>query len=89
VIFKYCGAEVFMHAKVNSPYLRDFKILKRGSGNIRSKIAIWGKNNRSLTAPITNRSMKKRAEDYRSKRLGHIARKVKLQEAKDPLLSKK
>jgi len=58
-----------MYVKLNSPYLRDIKILKKGSGNIRSKIALWGKSmTRSmLNSPILNRKMKKRADDLKKK----------------------
>lgn len=65
VIFRYCGVEVFMSVKQNSPYLRDFKILKRGSGGVRNKQAIWkhSLSKAQLLTPIVKGVMQRRKED--------------------------
>ena len=65
IMFRFCGVEVFMYVKQNSPYLRELKVLKRGSGNVRNKSAIW-KNimtHEQLTAPLFKRVGKRRLED--------------------------
>jgi hypothetical protein len=69
-----------MNAKLNSPYLRDIKIIRKGSGNIRSKIAVWGRAmaRSRLSSPIMNRKMKKRSEDLKSRTKAVTAKKFKL-----------
>ena len=42
-IFRYCGVDVYMNIKQNSPYLKEVNILRRGSGNIRNKNAMFRK----------------------------------------------
>lgn len=38
VVFRFCGAEVFMHVKQNSPLLQSVKVVDKSFGTLRQKL---------------------------------------------------
>lgn len=65
VLFNFAGVPVRMKIKLNSPFLTDFQIISKGSGDLKYKLAyIWKLDKRTIpVAPIIKRTMAKRADD--------------------------
>jgi hypothetical protein len=56
---RFCGVEVYMSLKESSPLLKDFKIVEKGSGNLRRNLShLWEK--RTLTPEETKKAIIKR-----------------------------
>lgn len=65
VLFNFAGVPVRMKIKLNSPFLTDFQIMSKGSGDLKYKLAyIWKLDKRTIpVAPIIKRTMAKRTDD--------------------------
>lgn len=88
IMFKHAGMECMMYVKQNSSYLRDLKIIEKGSGNIRNKQAIWPDNidARPSTVPIRNRKMKLRRGESREKKEYLQSAKLDIDATLDPII---
>ncbi|KAM3143714.1 hypothetical protein pb186bvf_004210 [Paramecium bursaria] len=91
LITKYCGVRAFLYIKIHSPYLRGLTILKRGSGNIRNKQAIWRNSLLKCKhqSPIVRGKMMRRREDPPKRRFVARSRGVLMQSRDDPLFQEK
>ncbi|EGR33851.1 hypothetical protein IMG5_034830 [Ichthyophthirius multifiliis] len=57
MVFRFCGAQVFMHVKLFSPFLKSLKVIQTSEGTIRYKLNyIWYRNNtdKELRTPISS-----------------------------------
>ena len=91
VVFRFGGVEVVMNVKQNSPFLSDFKLVARGSGNHRSKlnyVAELGLTKEQLLKPmIKHNTMRRRKEDGVLKKIKESdPKESKLDASTDPLL---
>ena len=92
VLFRFCGVEVEMNVRQYSPMLSAFKLVARGSGNLRSKLFYLGKlglTKEQLTRPIIKRTMKKRKEDQVQKKTVENFKKYTFDVARDPIIQQK
>lgn len=94
VIFRFCGVEVYMGVKQYSPFLSNFKLVQRGSGNLRKHLYyLW--EDRTLTLEQTRtplkkgKAMRRRKGDVTKKQVTQrIPKNLQMDEIVDPLLSK-
>ena len=86
VMYRFCGMLIKMYVKFYSPFLKDFKILRRGSGNLRNKLAMWEKEDPSSTTALVKKQMKRRYEDGVKLNDGKLSPKFKFDVSEDPLL---
>lgn len=63
VMYRFCGMLIKMYVKFYSPFLKDLKILRRGAGNVRNKLAMWNKEDPSPTNALVKKTHKRRYED--------------------------
>lgn len=87
-VFNFAGVPVKMKVKMNSPFLSDFQLVSKGSGNLRYKLNyIWKKERDTIPiAPIVKRSMAKRADEKESHHERKISKKLVLDKIEDPLI---
>ncbi|CAD8061828.1 unnamed protein product [Paramecium primaurelia] len=92
-IFRYCGVDVFMNVKQNSPYLKEVTILKKGTGNIRNKVALFTKRlaKQQFITPIMKKGKPvRRKDDPIRKRSSRSRTSISmLKSIEDPLLVEK
>lgn len=93
VVFRFCGAEVFMHVKQNSPLLTSVKVVDKSYGKLRQKLNyMWDDRTNSeqdLRKAIVKGSGRsgKRNDVYMERRTIEKSHKNVLDVSEDPLLN--
>jgi ribosomal protein L19 len=92
LLFRFCGVQAEMQVKVFSPLLSDFKLVKKGSGNLPSKLGWIAEQNLTKEnlqkAQFKKRSIKRRKDEkVRQRQIGQTKnKKLVLDSENDPLL---
>lgn len=93
VVFRFCGAEVFMHVKQNSPLLTSIKVVDKSYGTLRQKLNyMWDdrlNTEQDLKKAIIKGGAKggKRTDVYLERRALEKSTKNILDSSEDPLLN--
>jgi len=89
VLFRFCGVQVEMNVKQFSPMLANFRLVAKGSGNLRSKLFYLNKMNltkEELMRPIIKRAAKGRKEEKLIKFAHRTPKNYTFDLTKDPVL---